>query len=81
MASITRDDRQSIRSADFSKYDTIEKIFSVAESDLNEYAPENISVDYDPTVGYPVAVQFDDKNLLDEESRLDVTNFEVLDRP
>ena len=81
VASITRDDRQAIRSADFSKYDTIEKVFSVAESRLNENAPENDSVDYDPTFNYPVAIKYDDNNGVDEESRLDITNFEVLDRP
>ena len=62
----------------FSRYATIERIFSELEAGLAGDA-EEVTVTYDSARGYPSEIYFDYiKDAVDDELSLTVSNFEVL---
>ena len=62
----------------FSRYATIDRIFSTLEAGLAGEA-EEVTVTYDPTYGFPTEIYFDYiKAAADDELSLSVSEFEVL---
>ena len=62
----------------FTKYGTIDRIFSVLEAGLKGEA-EDITVTYDSTHGFPADIYFDYiRAAADDELSIQVSNFEVL---
>jgi hypothetical protein len=62
----------------FSRYATIDRIFSTLEAGLAGDADE-VTVTYDPTYGFPTEIYFDYiKAAADDELSLSVSEFEVL---
>ena len=62
----------------FSRYATIDRIFSTLEAGLAGDADE-VTVTYDPTYGFPNEIYFDYiQAAADDELSLSVSNFEVL---
>jgi len=76
--SITRA-KSIIRSPEyFTSFDTIEKVFQLAEESINSPA-EKVTVKYDSKLGYPTSINVDgSKNLADDETYYGITNFELL---
>ena len=62
----------------FSRYGTMERLFSELEADLAGAADE-VTVSYDPTYGFPQTANIDViKEAVDDELSLTVTGFETL---
>ncbi len=62
----------------FTRYATMDRIFSTLEAGLSGDADE-VTVTYDPTYGYPSEIYFDYiKAAADDELSLSVSEFEVL---
>lgn len=63
----------------FTRYATIDRLFSELETQLNGGA-EEVTVSYDPTYGYPAEVYLDMiKQAIDDELSLTVSDFAVLE--
>jgi hypothetical protein len=82
--SITKADRTPVAPDDpqfelFSRYATIDRLFSDLKTNLDGAADE-VTVTYDPTYGYPSQVNIDKiKEAVDDELALTVSNFERLE--
>jgi hypothetical protein len=62
----------------YSRYATIDRLFSELDAELNSDA-EEITVTYDATYGFPTQINIDrNKEIADEELYLTVAGFEVL---
>lgn len=62
----------------FKKYDTIPKLFNVIKTAIQDKA-DNISVTYNPTLGYPTSISIDPEQLAaDEEIWLTISNFQII---
>jgi len=84
VVSITRADGSLVDPADpsqetYTRYSTIDRIFSELQADLNGGADEVIAT-YDATYGHPVTIAIDYiKEAIDDELSLEISNFEVLE--
>jgi len=46
---------------------------------LARFQPDYTTVSYDPTHHFPASIDYDEPNVADEEYRIRVSDFEVLD--
>lgn len=75
---VYEDDRTPATNEVFTTIDTIEDLFAIIRNAINDKVDE-LTVEYDPILGYPVTISIDpNKSAVDEERGYTVLDFAIL---